>query len=57
MRVRGADGKTASGAPIEVKVIDNGPGVPASLRDHLFQPFVTTRARGTRRAGSALTSR
>jgi two-component system nitrogen regulation sensor histidine kinase GlnL len=47
VRVRGADGKTASGAPIEVKVIDNGPGVPASLRDHLFQPFVTTKANGT----------
>jgi two-component system nitrogen regulation sensor histidine kinase GlnL len=26
---------------------DNGPGVPASLRDHLFQPFVTTKANGT----------
>ncbi len=47
VRVRGADGKTASGAPIEVKVIDNGPGVPASLREHLFQPFVTTKVNGT----------
>jgi two-component system nitrogen regulation sensor histidine kinase GlnL len=26
---------------------DNGPGVPQSLRDHLFQPFVTTKANGT----------
>jgi len=47
VRVRGADGKPASGAPIEVKVIDNGPGVPASLREHLFQPFVTTKVNGT----------
>lgn len=47
VRVRGADGKAASGAPIEVRVIDNGPGVPASLRDHLFQPFVTTKSNGT----------
>lgn len=47
VRVRGADGKAASGAPIEVRVVDNGPGVPASLRDHLFQPFVTTKANGT----------
>lgn len=47
VRVRGADGKTASGAPIEVRVIDNGPGVPTTLRDHLFQPFVTTKANGT----------
>ena len=47
VRVRGADGKTASGAPIEVRVVDNGPGVPTTLRDHLFQPFVTTKANGT----------
>ena len=47
VRVRGSDGKTASGAPIEVKVIDNGPGVPTSLREHLFQPFVTTKVNGT----------
>lgn len=47
VRVRGADGKTTSGAPIEVRVIDNGPGVPTTLRDHLFQPFVTTKANGT----------
>lgn len=47
VRVRGADGKSTSGAPIEVRVIDNGPGVPTTLRDHLFQPFVTTKANGT----------
>jgi two-component system nitrogen regulation sensor histidine kinase GlnL len=47
VRVRGADGKAASGAPIEIRVQDNGPGVPQSLRDHLFQPFVTTKANGT----------
>jgi two-component system nitrogen regulation sensor histidine kinase GlnL len=47
VRVRGADGKAASGAPIEIRIQDNGPGVPASLRDHLFQPFVTTKANGT----------
>ncbi|ADG10453.1 PAS domain-containing protein [Caulobacter segnis] len=47
VRVRGADGKTSSGAPIEVRVVDNGPGVPTTLRDHLFQPFVTTKANGT----------
>jgi two-component system nitrogen regulation sensor histidine kinase GlnL len=40
------DGQTAQGAPLEVRVIDNGPGVPAHLREHLFQPFVTTKANG-----------
>ncbi|NGM48405.1 nitrogen regulation protein NR(II) [Caulobacter sp. 602-2] len=47
IRVRGADGKSASSAPIEIRVQDNGPGVPQSLREHLFQPFVTTKANGT----------
>jgi two-component system nitrogen regulation sensor histidine kinase GlnL len=47
VRVRGADGKASAGAPIEIRVQDNGPGVPQSLRDHLFQPFVTTKANGT----------
>jgi two-component system nitrogen regulation sensor histidine kinase GlnL len=28
VRVRGADGKAAAGAPIEIRVQDNGPGVP-----------------------------
>jgi len=47
VRVRGADGKPAGGAPIEIRIQDNGPGVPPSLREHLFQPFVTTKANGT----------
>jgi two-component system nitrogen regulation sensor histidine kinase GlnL len=45
VRVRNASG-AARGAPLEVKVIDNGPGVPPRLRDHLFEPFVTTKAGG-----------
>ena len=32
--------------PLEVRVIDNGIGVPKRLRDHLFEPFVTTKAQG-----------
>ena len=35
------------GAPLEVRVQDNGPGVPPDLRDHLFEPFVTTKSQGT----------
>ena len=45
VRVRGAGG-SAKGAPLEVRVTDNGPGVPAHLREHLFQPFVTSKANG-----------
>jgi len=37
----------AQSAPLEVKVTDNGPGVPEHLRDHLFEPFVTSKAHGT----------
>jgi two-component system nitrogen regulation sensor histidine kinase GlnL len=40
-------GIPARAAPLEVKVIDNGPGVPPNLREHLFEPFVTTKEHGT----------
>jgi signal transduction histidine kinase len=30
-----------------LRVTDNGPGVPAELRDHLFEPFATSRSEGT----------
>jgi two-component system nitrogen regulation sensor histidine kinase GlnL len=35
------------GLPFEVCVIDNGPGIPEHLTDHLFEPFVTSKASGT----------
>jgi two-component system sensor histidine kinase PilS (NtrC family) len=34
------------GAPT-LAVCDDGPGVPQSVREHLFEPFLTTEARGT----------
>jgi two-component system nitrogen regulation sensor histidine kinase GlnL len=47
VRVRASDGgKAAQGAPLEVRVQDNGPGVPPHLRDHLFEPFVSSKANG-----------
>lgn len=33
--------------PFEVCVIDNGPGVPEHLVEHLFEPFMTTKSYGT----------
>jgi two-component system nitrogen regulation sensor histidine kinase GlnL len=34
------------GAPLEVRIQDNGPGVPPELRHRLFDAFVTTKERG-----------
>ncbi|RDC59976.1 Histidine kinase [Alteripontixanthobacter maritimus] len=39
-------GGTAVKLPIEAAVIDNGPGVAAELRDHIFEPFVTSKKNG-----------
>lgn len=33
--------------PLEISVRDNGPGVPHDLQQHLFDPFVTTKAQGS----------
>ncbi|MGA2111174.1 MAG: ATP-binding protein [Anaerolineales bacterium] len=39
--------RLASGRPaVEVRVADTGQGLPAQVQDHLFQPYVTTRAEG-----------
>jgi two-component system nitrogen regulation sensor histidine kinase GlnL len=46
VRVRAAKGQALRGAPLEVRIVDNGPGVPAHLRENLFQPFVTSKANG-----------
>jgi two-component system nitrogen regulation sensor histidine kinase GlnL len=32
--------------PIELRVSDNGPGVEQAMRDHIFEPFVTTKKSG-----------
>jgi two-component system nitrogen regulation sensor histidine kinase GlnL len=46
VKIRGKNGRIGQGAPLEVKVMDNGPGVPKALREHLFEPFVTTKTGG-----------
>ncbi len=38
--------------PFEISVRDNGPGVPADMLAHLFDPFVTTKAGGTGPSGT-----
>ena len=32
---------------VEITVTDNGPGIPAELREKIFQPFFTTKRQGT----------
>lgn len=36
----------ATRLPIEVSVVDNGPGIEPALRDHIFEPFVSSKPRG-----------
>jgi two-component system nitrogen regulation sensor histidine kinase GlnL len=47
VRLRPAGGRDPRGAPLEVKIQDNGPGIPPDMRDHVFDPFVTTKPQGT----------
>jgi two-component system nitrogen regulation sensor histidine kinase GlnL len=32
--------------PIELRVSDNGPGIAPGLRDHIFEPFVSSKQNG-----------
>jgi len=43
-RASGRDGGSADG--VEVRIQDTGPGIPADLREQIFNPFVTTKKTG-----------
>jgi two-component system, LuxR family, sensor kinase FixL len=38
---------SAEDGACRIAITDSGPGIPAEIRDKLFTPFVTTKARGT----------
>ena len=46
LRRRTTDGK-ANALPIQVEIIDDGPGLPADLAGDIFDPFVSGRENGT----------
>ena len=46
LRVRQADGSQMS-LPLQVEIMDDGPGLPPDLADHVFEPFVSGRDNGT----------
>lgn len=46
LRVRNEDG-TRAALPLQVEIIDDGPGVPPDLAANLFEPFVSGRENGT----------
>ncbi len=56
VRLAAPGGKERINLPIEVSVRDNGSGIPADIRSHLFDPFVTTKSGGSG-LGLALTAK
>ncbi|MEM9796633.1 MAG: ATP-binding protein [Pseudomonadota bacterium] len=46
LRVRRQDGSRGS-VPLQVEIVDDGPGIPADLSANLFEPFVSGRENGT----------
>ena len=46
LAVGAGPGRPRQPLPIEICVLDNGPGAPADISDHLFDPFVSGRPEG-----------
>lgn len=54
-RLRRADGAGTS-LPLQVEIIDDGPGIPPAIANEIFEPFVSGRENGTG-LGLALTAK
>jgi len=46
LRLRRRDG-TGRAVPLQVEIIDNGPGIPPDIASEIFEPFVSGRENGT----------
>jgi two-component system nitrogen regulation sensor histidine kinase GlnL len=46
LRVKQADGSQA-GLPLQIEIIDDGPGISEQLMDDLFEPFISGKENGT----------
>lgn len=55
LRLRRADG-SGQPLPLQIEIIDDGPGIPPEIADAIFEPFVSGRENGTG-LGLALVSR
>ncbi|MBK7141919.1 MAG: HAMP domain-containing protein [bacterium] len=42
---------------LQVEIADNGPGIPEAIREHLFEPFVTSNKEGGTGLGLAITKK
>ncbi len=38
--------KSTLALPVNVHISDNGPGIPSHIRDHLFEPFISSKEQG-----------
>ncbi len=43
----GASGEPGAGPALQIDVVDDGPGIPESIRERIFSPFYTTKPRGS----------
>ncbi|ESW62150.1 MAG: ATPase [Rhodobacter sp. CACIA14H1] len=46
LRLRGKDGRPAA-LPLQIEIIDDGPGIPPEIAADVFEPFVSGRENGT----------